>query len=121
MSPAARAQQQHSAPHGFEETSREPAGFRSRLPQTLSSADIRATMRQLHPQVQSCFERYRETGTVSLQVTVDPDGVAGAAVVGEFRDRPTGRCIAAGVNDLRFPAFAGEPLTFVYPFRLRTE
>ena len=68
-------------------------------------------MRDLHPTVKECFQRYRQPGTVALQVTVEANGLASASVVGAFRGSDTGSCIVeVACRDCGFSNFRAHPL-----------
>jgi hypothetical protein len=92
---------------------------RGKLPGKLSREQVKATMQRALVRVAHCYDRHGERGIVRVQVKVHGNGRPRARIVGTFSGRPTGYCVLAAVNRLRFPRFSGRPITFVYPFQLR--
>jgi len=91
----------------------------SARPRSLDQTQIRASMRGVMPHVRNCYDKYGQGGLVKVKVTLKPNGKATGVVVGKLAGTPTGFCVLGGVYKARFPKFSGNPITFVYPFRLQ--
>lgn len=88
----------------------------------LTSGDIRKGMRSVLARVQTCYSEHKQSGTVKVSVTVAPDGhVEKASAIGQFAGgayAQTGSCVAKAVENAKFPAWDGGPMTFKYSYLL---
>ncbi len=90
------------------------------IPEVLGSSVIRQVMQRANPAVKECFQTYQISGLANVRVVLQNDGtVQKAEVSGQFADTPTGKCIIDGVQNLVFPRFKRDTMSFSYPYHLR--
>lgn len=85
----------------------------------LTKTDIRAGMKKVNSQVQTCYDKYQIEGTAWVKLTITPLGMpTGIRIKGKFLGTDTGNCVIKAVKRARFAKFSGKPKTVNYPFRL---
>jgi hypothetical protein len=87
----------------------------------LSREQVAAGMRRAASIVQECNDKFKQSGMVTVEVTID--GASGrigrGKVVGGFAGTALGECVLTGVKRAAlFPKFAGQ-ITIQYPFLLK--
>ena len=71
-------------------------------------------------EIQKCHETYGVDGDAKVKMTIAGDGsIIAFELVGDFRDTPTGACIAKAVKAVTFPKSRREKTSFAYPIVLR--
>ena len=90
------------------------------LPEQLSKPQILGVVKRATASVASCRERQPAvSGTVMVVIRIGPSGkVSTATAKPPFAGTPVGGCIEGLVRALRFPEFAGDPMTLNLPFAL---
>ena len=87
----------------------------------LDKCQIQGPLSAIKDKVNGCFERYGVPGIANVLVTVARNGtVAKAVVTGRFADTRTGDCVESVVKQTIFEPFTGAPMTFTYPYLLRS-
>jgi hypothetical protein len=92
--------------------------------------------------VQGCYKKFKDAGIYVMQITIATNGTcevepmraptrkeqpdlwteAPADVDGGKNPKsPTNRCVAAALQQVKFPTFQGKPLVVTYPLILRAE
>jgi hypothetical protein len=85
-----------------------------------ATADIKAAMDAVAPDVLRCLDRYGVPGTADVFVEIGEGGrVTYAETRGAFFDSPTGACVTSAVMKARFPRYPHPPVRIHYPFLLR--
>jgi len=85
----------------------------------LTKNDIRAGMKKVGSQVQTCYDKYQIGGTAWVKLTITPKGMPkNIRIKGKFLGTDTGNCVIKAVKRARFATFSGQPSTVNYPFRL---
>lgn len=90
------------------------------LPEQLSKPQILGVVKRATASVASCRDRQPAvSGTVMVVIRIGPSGkVSTATAKPPFAGTPVGGCIEGLVRALRFPEFAGDPMTLNLPFAL---
>jgi len=88
-------------------------------PKGLTREQIVAAASRVNGRVRACAGKYDTSGRAKVRFVVRPDGTFDAQVVGQFAGSPTGFCVLAAVNQVRFPSFSGSAIKFNYPFTLK--
>jgi outer membrane biosynthesis protein TonB len=72
--------------------------------------------------VQVCNEKFAETGTITVEVSIEPAGrISKGKVLGAFSGSAVADCVLDAVKrHASFPAFSGATLVVKYPFVLRS-
>ena len=86
----------------------------------LKPFEIQLGMSKVKSKVQSCYQRFREPGMVSVTLTIAPSGrVTSAWATGKFAGTDTGHCVERAVESARFRPFSGPAMDGIdYPFML---
>ena len=91
----------------------EPGAIREKLSRT----DVVDGMKAIAPTVQKCLQGAGDGSTVTVQLTIAPNGrVSSSTATGSSAGTPAGMCAARVVRAARFPQSQGS-LTVVYPFK----
>ncbi len=86
----------------------------------ITMTDVRKHVGGISGKVNGCYARYKQSGTAKIRFTVAPSGkVTKAYAKGAFKGTETGKCASHHVKKVKFPAFAGRPQSFTYPFLLQ--
>jgi hypothetical protein len=89
-------------------------------PEQLDKATIIYVMAAMKSRVAACYDRFRESGAVMIELVIERDGaVSYAFAIREFEGTRTGECVAEVIRTAHFPAHTGEPQRITYPFMLR--
>lgn len=92
------------------------------LPETLTSADLRAGMRLVKSRVLACGPKHHAPGGQKVKVKLGILGATGrvldATAMGTASDTPLGRCVEKAASKARFPRFKRARLGAVYPFTM---
>ncbi|HXU71585.1 MAG TPA: hypothetical protein VN947_19765 [Polyangia bacterium] len=96
-------------------------------PASLDRPAVVAGMTAIRPQLQACAARHHVAGVAVVAMTIAPAGTVARAAIeppsagwGDVPpDSPAAACLVRAVEDARFPAFQGAPLTLAYPIVLR--
>ncbi|MFH0901352.1 MAG: hypothetical protein V2A73_12055, partial [Pseudomonadota bacterium] len=93
----------------------------SNLPERLASWQIAGSLQTARAEVNACHARFGVSGLAKLTIEIASDGkVRNVTVGGDFRNTPTGDCIARAVKEAQFPAFKTPSMTIRdFPFILR--
>ena len=93
---------------------------RPRLPEQLSSADIRGALAPAEKIAQTCFDTYGVAGEARFRIAIsDAGAVAAIEQEGDFAGTPTGQCIEAAVREASFPRTRRARTMITYPIVLR--
>ncbi len=90
-------------------------------PAGLSREQVSAGMRRAGAIVQGCNDKFKQSGMVTLEVTIDGGSgkIGRGKVVGGFAGTALGECVLVGVKRAAlFPKFAGQ-ITIQYPFLMK--
>ena len=102
-----------------EETAAPPP--ESDLPEELSTAEVRRTVRRYGRRLAECRQQADladgDALRVDVAMTVQSTGRVASARTDSSDD--AARCVVSVVRDMRFPEFAGDAMSFTYPFRIR--
>jgi hypothetical protein len=91
-----------------------------KLPEELTAAQIKETMKPVKAAADQCFATYGVAGDAKLHVTVAADGaVVSVEVKGDFAGTPTGTCLEDAVKATAFPKTQKSRQSFKYPIVLR--
>ncbi len=86
---------------------------------TLTTSQIKESIRAIKPKVKACANRYRVLGLAPVEFEIRPDGRPGKVQVkGFLANTPTARCLEAAARTVRFPSFRGPSFARTYPFKL---
>ena len=90
------------------------------LPAALTRSDVKDGMSGIKARVQVCYDKFKQSGIVTIKVRIEPDGSVSSAeaVDSKFRATDTGTCVADAVRKATFRKFSGAPMTLNYPFSL---
>lgn len=96
-------------------------------PASLDRPAVVRGMLAIRPQLQACAARHHVAGVATIDLTIAPAGTVARAAVeppaggwGDVPpDSPAAACLVRAVDEARFPAFDGPPLTIAYPIVLR--
>lgn len=87
--------------------------------QRLERSDVNTAMKAVEADARACYSAEEFSGVVKVKYSVTPEGkITKIAVSGKHASTPTGACVAKAVGKASFPAFAGSPMSFTYPFLL---
>jgi hypothetical protein len=86
----------------------------------LSKQEVLHGMMSARLRVADCYDRYKLSGVFNAQMRVEPDGrVSDVRWPREMAQSAQSDCLLTALRAIQFPAFAGPPMTFAYPFILR--
>lgn len=86
---------------------------------TLGRSDVKKAMSKVAGRAKACHAKEQYSGMVTVKYGVKPDGsLTSVSATGSHAGSATGKCVAQAVKKAKFPAFAGSPMTFTYPFML---
>lgn len=90
------------------------------LPARLSTAQISSVLAPVRKAGPTCYDTYGVQGTAKVKITFSGDGeLTALALVGEFKDTPTGTCILKAAEGLTFPKSHKKSTTVTYPVNVR--
>jgi hypothetical protein len=97
-----------------------PVDTGPKLPDQLSSYQIKQSMQPAVAEVNGCFATYGVPGRADVNITVGGDGVVRKVdLKGDFADTPTGECIVKAIEKVEFPKFKRQEMLVPWPFILR--
>jgi hypothetical protein len=90
-------------------------------PTELTNDEVKKGMGSIKARVQDCYAKFKVAGTVTVSVTIEPDGIVTKAVAvdDKFANTDTGFCVAEAVSHAVFKKWNGPARTVRYPFRLQ--
>ncbi|MEO8844028.1 MAG: molybdopterin-binding protein [Kofleriaceae bacterium] len=93
-------------------------GFKPTAPgiaESLDKVQVKTGIEGVKPRVIACGEKFATKGTVSIQMTVGPEGTVKSATVADAPAPELGTCVAQALRAASF-AKTTKGLTFTYPF-----
>jgi hypothetical protein len=94
-----------------------PENVDTKLPKSLTRAQVQSGLKRVAPKVKSCGKR--SSGILMMRVAIGKNGrVSMAQPTGALAGSKTGKCAARAVRRARFPKFSGSRITVMYPYRL---
>lgn len=89
------------------------------VPAKLATGDIRAGIQPLKPKAKACFPEHGTAEdwrvTIKLSIAGATGRVTSSVPMREHADTELGRCVAAVLEEARFPRFRAEHLGVIYP------
>lgn len=103
-----------------ESEEKKPVKPKEKIPEELTAAQIKVSMKPVKDAADQCFADYGVAGDAKLHVTVAADGsVVSVEVKGDFAGTPTGTCLENAVKATTFPKTQKSRQSFKYPIVLR--
>jgi outer membrane biosynthesis protein TonB len=83
----------------------------------LGREDLSRVMNRLAPRISACAKQHQQSGTLMVHFTVEPSGEVTLPSLKNPAGNPAlAECVTGVLRKGRFPAFAGRPTSFSYPF-----
>lgn len=83
----------------------------------LSRSEIAAGLRQVQPEIRSCFQRFAKSGAAPIDLVIRGDGkIATATARGAVAGTPVGACLEQAARQAGFPRFSGAAMSITYAF-----
>jgi len=91
-------------------------GFKPSTPgESLDKVMVKAGIEGVKPRVIACGEKFPAKGTVSIAMTVSPEGAVKSATVADSPTPEIGQCVAQALKSASF-AKTAKGGSFTYPF-----